>query len=179
MWALFNYRWQQLSQVCCWFWEHNFQVTGEQLRVPSLAGCGNAKGTVRTSMAQPSKEGFGLWICPLMSSRPPPLPRPLPREQEGNCWRREIEKDQIFWPFGFIWWMALAENTLQIISVWHFLNKGFWSFVLNCHYFEICLRLERWKKVEAVKQQVKELWSLNKSISFQVKLNVWGQFEAT
>lgn len=48
-----------------------------------------------------------------------------------------------------------------------FLDKAFWSFVFNCRYFKICLHFERWKKMEAVKQQKKELWSLNKSISFE------------
>lgn len=160
--ALFNYRWQQLPQFCCWFGEYNFQVRGEQLRFPSPGGCGSAISTLLASTPHPSKDSVSGWRCPLMSSQLPSLLRPIPREQEGKCWKRETGNDQIFWPFRFIWWMALAENIHQIISVWHFLNKGFWSFGLNHCYFEICLCLERRKKVEAVK----ELWSLNKSISF-------------
>lgn len=161
--ALFNYRWRQLPQFCCWFWE---QLSRNRRAVefpqPSWLWQRQQQCACQYTTA---KHGFSLWMS-LMSSWPSSLLRRLPREQEAKCWKRGTGNEQMFWLFGFIWRMALAENTHHIISVWHFLNKGFWSFVLRCHYFEICVCLERWKKVEAVKQQVKDLWSLNKSISF-------------
>lgn len=160
--GLFNYRWHHLSQFCWWFGELSSNRRAVEFPQPSWLCSANCAYWLTTP-----KQGFSLWMK-LSLDALLTIPHCWGHFQENrkeNAEKERLEMTKCFDHLdsvvnGFGW--KYTSNHFSPA----FLDKAFWSFVLNCHYFEICLHFERWKKMEAVRQQEKELWSLNKGISF-------------
>lgn len=128
--ALFNYRWHHLPQFCWWFGELSSRRRAVEFPQPSwLLQCQLCLLAHHTQIRIQSLDEVIPWCPP----DHPSLLRPLPREQEGKCWKRETGNDQMFWPFAFSceWlWLKIYIKSFQS-------NISRQSFLIFC--FELSL----------------------------------------